>query len=353
MKAALISEHGSYDRIEFVERPIPEPGPREVRVRIRAAGLNHLDTWVRRGVPGHQFPLPLIPGSDGAGIVDALGPGTVSGPAGGVEEGDEVVVFPGTSCGRCAACLQGDDNLCRVYGILGETRDGTCAQYVVVPEANLRRKPGGLSFEEAASMPLVFQTSWSMLVRKARLKPGETVLVQAGASGVGSAAIQIARQQGARVIATAGGEEKQRLCTDLGAEAVIDYRNDDVRSAVKAWLKSLPGRPSGVDVVFEHVGQDTFETSVNCLARGGRLVTCGATTGGDVRLSLHQVFFKNLEVLGNTMGTKGDLHRVHDLIEQGVFRPVVGRVLGFDELREAHRLLEERAVVGKVVVGLP
>lgn len=350
MRAALIEEHGSYDAIQFVDRPIPEPGPREVRVMVRAAGLNHLDTWVRRGVAGHRFPLPLIPGSDGAGVIDAVGPGTLDPRSGGVDLGDEVVILPGTSCGRCAACLRGEDNLCRIYGILGETRDGTCAEFVVVPEANVRRKPKHLSFAEAASIPLVFQTAWSMLVRKARIQPGETLLVQAGASGVGSAAIQIAALRGMRVIATAGSDEKRALCESLGAEAVIDYRTEDVREKVMDWLGAMPGGPRGVDVVFEHVGKDTFATSVNCLARGGRLVTCGATTGGSVELSLHQVFFKNLEILGNTMGRKGDLLRVLDLVDAGRFRPVLGRAMPFDQLREAHRALEERSVIGKVVV---
>ena len=342
MKAAVVRSHGGFERIEFGELSLPEPGPREVRVRVRAAGLNHLDTWVRRGVPGHEFPLPLVLGSDGAGVVDALGPG-----ARGVEIGDDVVILPGTSCGSCAACLEGEDQLCRSYRILGEARDGTCAEYVVLPDANVRPKPPNVSFHEAASVPLVFQTAWSMLVRRAGVRPGDTVLVHAAGSGVGSAAIQIAHLFGARVAATAGTAEKCRHAESLGAELAIDYTESDFVDRIRDWT----GR-RGVDVVVEHVGKATFAGSVRCLARGGRLVTCGATTGGDVSLSLHQVFFKNLSILGNTMGRKADLVRILELVAAGRLKPVVDRVLPFAEIRDAHRLLEDRAVFGKIVLDV-
>jgi NADPH:quinone reductase-like Zn-dependent oxidoreductase len=340
MQVALVREHGGVERIEFDERPIPDPGPGEVRVRIRAAGLNHLDTWVRRGVPGHSFPLPLVLGSDGAGIVDAVGPGVRSSAV-----GEDCVLLPGTSCGACAACLSGEDQLCRDYAILGEGRDGTCAGYLCVPAANVRRKPANLSFAEAASVPLVFQTAWSMLVRRAGLRAGETVLVHAGGSGVGSAAVQIARLFGARVIATAGSPAKCAQALELGADHALDYTAIDwVRE-----VRDLTGR-RGCELVFEHVGAATFAGSMKSLARGGRLVTCGATTGGQVGISLHQVFFKNLSILGNTMGSKGDLCRVLDLFELGRLRPVLAQVRPLAELREAHRELEERAVFGKIVV---
>ncbi|MEZ5966094.1 MAG: zinc-binding dehydrogenase [Planctomycetota bacterium] len=339
MKALVVREHGGLERLVFEERPTPEPGPGEVRVAVRAVGVNHLDTWVRRGVPGHKFPLPLVLGSDAAGVVDAVGSRVES-----VAEGDEVVLLPGVSCGACEACLDGDDNLCRSYAILGEGRDGACAQFVVVPAANVAPKPKRLDFVQAACVPLVFQTADAML-RKARLREGDVVLVHAAGSGVGSAAIQLAKMRGATVLTTAGGPDKCEAALQLGADVAIDYRNEDFAARVREHTGKR-----GVDVVFEHVGQATFPGSVKCLARGGRLVTCGATTGGQVEISLHQVFFKNLEIIGNTMGRKGDLRRLLRVFDQGRLRPVLDRVLVLSQVAEAHRLLEERQTFGKVVL---
>ncbi len=340
MRCVVVREHGSFDRLSLEEREVPTPGPGEVRVRIRAVGLNHLDTWVRRGVPGHTFPLPLIPSSDACVVVDALGPGTR-----GAREGHAVVVLPGVSCGACEACQLGTDQLCRHYHILGESCDGTAAEYVCVPAANVAPKPAGLTVPEAASIGLVFQTAWNMLVRRAELRAGETVLVHAGLSGVGSAAIQIAKALGARVFATAGGAEKCERVEALGADLVVDYRAQDFVAEVR----QATGK-AGVEVVFEHVGAETFPGSLKCLARGGRLVTCGATTGGDVKLSLHALFFKSWSILGSTMGQKGDLRTILRMFEQGRFRPVLDRALPFAEVAEAHRLLEAREALGKVVL---
>ncbi|MCA8948006.1 MAG: zinc-binding dehydrogenase [Planctomycetes bacterium] len=340
MRCIVVREHGGYDRLLLEERPIPAPAPGQVRVKVAAIGLNHLDTWVRRGVPGHEFPLPLVAGSDAAGVVDALGAGVVS-----VREGDAVVVLPGVSCGACEPCQTGLDQLCRHYHILGESCDGTAAEYVCVPAANVAPKPAPLSEAEAASVCLVFQTAWNMLARRAELRAGETVLVHAGLSGVGSAAVQIAAALGARVIATAGGEEKCRRVRALGADHVIDYRSQDFVQEVRA----LTGK-AGVEVVFEHVGEATFGGSLRCLARGGRVVTCGATTGGNVKLSLHAVFFKSLSILGSTMGSKGDLRRILRMFDQGRFRAVLDRELPMAEVGEAHRLLEAREALGKVVL---
>ena len=340
MRCVVVRQHGGFDELRLEQRPVPEPGPGQVRVRLRAIGLNHLDTWVRRGVPGHTFPLPLIPGSDGAGAVDALGPG-----ASGCKEGDAVVVLPGVSCGACAACQSGVDQLCRHYHILGESGDGTCAEFVCVPAANVAPTPAGLSAEQAACVGLVFQTAWNMLVRRAELRAGETVLVHAGLSGVGSAAVQIANALGARVLATAGGPAKCAKVQALGAHHVIDHQAKDFVAEVRG----LTGK-AGVDVVFEHVGEATFAGSLKCLARGGRLVTCGATTGGDVRISLHAVFFKSLSILGSTMGSKGDLRTILRLVEMGRLRPVLDRALPLAQVGEAHRLLEAREAMGKLVL---
>lgn len=340
MRCVTVREHGGFDRLLLEERVIPEPGPNQVRIHVRAIGLNHLDTWVRRGVPGHQFPLPLIPSSDASGVVDAIGVGVDS-----YKEGDEVVVLPGVSCGECSACQSGLDQLCSRYDILGESCDGTSAEYLCLPVANVARKPAGMSFEEAASVCLVFQTAWNMLVRRAELRASETVLVHAGLSGVGSAAVQIARALGAQVIATAGGDEKCAKVASLGAHHVIDYQATDFASEVR----KLTGK-EGVQVVFEHVGEATFAGSLKCLSRGGRVVTCGATTGGNVQLSLHAVFFKSLSILGSTMGSKGDLRQVLRMFEQGQFRAVLDRSLPMAQVAEAHRLLEAREAMGKVVL---
>ena len=342
MRCVVVREHGGIDKLRLEERPVPAPLPGQVRVRMQAVGLNHLDTWVRRGVPGHTFPLPLVTSSDGCGVVDALGAGVT-----GIAAGEPVVVLPGVSCGACEACQQGQDNLCRHFHILGESCDGTAADYVCVPAANVAPKPRALSAPEAAAICLVFQTAWHMLVRRAELRAGETVLVHAGLSGVGSAAVQIANVLGAQVIATAGGAEKCAKVKALGAHHVIDHRTQDVAATVRA----LTGK-AGVQVVFEHVGAQTFDTSLKVLQRGGRLVTCGATTGGNVSLSLHAVFFKSLSILGSTMGQKGDLRQILRLFDQGRFRPVLDRALPLAQVGDAHRLLEERQALGKLVLTL-
>ena len=340
MRCVVVREHGGFDRLRLEERAVPTPQPGQVRVRMQAIGLNHLDTWVRRGVPGHTFPLPLVTSSDGCGTVDALGAGVT-----GVREGDPVVILPGVSCLACEACQNGQDNLCRHYHILGESCDGTAAEYVCVPAANVASKPRALSATEAASICLVFQTAWHMLVRRAELRAGETVLVHAGLSGVGSAAVQIACVLGAQVIATAGGAEKCAKVKALGAHHVIDHQTQDTAATVR----SLTGK-AGVQVVFEHVGAATFDTSLKVLQRGGRLVTCGATTGGAVSLSLHAVFFKSLSILGSTMGQKGDLRQILRLFDQGRFRAVLDRTLPMAQVGEAHRLLEERQALGKLAL---
>lgn len=340
MRCVVVREHGGVEVLRLEERPVPTPAPGQVRVRVGAIGLNHLDTWVRRGVPGHTFPLPLIPSSDAAGVVDALGAGVTT-----CKEGDAVVVLPGVSCGVCEACLSGLDQLCRHYHILGESCDGTSAECVCVPAANVAPMPKNLIPPQAAAVCLVFQTAWNMLVRRAELRAGETVLVHAGLSGVGSAAVQIANLLGARVIATAGGPEKCARVAALGAHHVIDSKAKDFAAEVRA----LTGK-AGVQVVFEHVGAATFDGSLKCLARGGRLVTCGATTGGNVQLSLHAVFFKSLSILGSTMGSKGDLRTILRLVEDGKLKPVLDRVLPMAQVGEAHRLLEARETLGKVVL---
>jgi NADPH:quinone reductase-like Zn-dependent oxidoreductase len=340
MRAAVVREHGGTDKVAVEQVPVPAAGPGEVLVRVKAAGLNHLDLWVRRGVPGHPFPLPMILGCDFAGVVEDVGAGVRNAKA-----GDEVCAAPGFSCGTCAQCLAGADNLCKGYGIFGEMRDGGCAEFQVVPAANLLPKPPGMTWEAAAAWPLAFLTAWHMLVARAKVQPGETVLVHAAGSGVGSAAIQIAKLLGARVLATASTDAKCARGRELGADHVVNHAHEDWVQAVRR----LTGK-RGVDVVFEHTGQATWEGSVKSLVWGGRLVTCGATSGFEAKFDLRVLFFKQLSFLGSTMGSRAELWTILGLIRDGKLRPVVDRVMPLEQVAEAHRLLEDRAQFGKIVL---
>ena len=340
MRCAVVHEHGGVGNIILEDRPIPEPGAGKVRIKVQAIGINHLDLWVRQGVPGHKFPLPMILGCDFSGIVDALGDGVTNAVI-----GDEVAVAPGFSCGTCRRCLAGDDNLCAQYGIFGETADGGCAEYAVIPAANVLPKPRSMSFEEAAAFPLVFQTAWHMLVARCRVRPGETVLIHAAGSGVGSAAVQIAKLWGATVIATASSDAKLELARKLGAEHLINYREKDFAREVRAITNK-----KGADIVFEHTGQETFPGSVKSLAWGGRLVTCGATSGFEGSFDLRMLFFKSLSFLGSTMGSRAELFEVIQHMEAGDLKPVIDRVMPLDQIQDAHTVLENREQFGKVIL---
>jgi NADPH:quinone reductase-like Zn-dependent oxidoreductase len=331
---------GGPEVLEVADLPVPEPGPKEVRVRLRAAALNHLDIWVRKGVASPRIPLPHVLGADGSGVVDAVGPGVE-----GFAPGDEVVVNPGLSCGRCERCLAGEDNLCPRYEILGEHRHGTYAEYVVLPEANLAPKPKNLSFEEAAALPLTFLTAWQMVVDKLGVRPGEDVLVMAAGSGVSVAAIQIAKLFGARVIATAGSEEKLRKARELGADEAVNYTHPDWPKEVRR----LTGG-KGADKVVDHTGALYFEGVIRATASGGRIAIAGASSGYEGTLPFAHVFYRQLAILGSTMASKSRLFPILRFVEEGRLKPVVGKVLPLEEAAEGHRLLEERRVFGKVVL---
>lgn len=340
MKAITFSKHGGPEVLRYREVPEPKIGPGEVLVRVRACALNHLDLWVRNGLPGVQIPLPHIPGSDIAGEVARVGEGVSR-----VKVGQKVVLAPGMSCNTCDTCLAGQDNLCRRYTLFGYMVDGGCAEYVRAPEVNALPMPAALGFEEAAAVPLVFLTAWHMLITRAQLKPGEEVLVVGAGSGVGSAAIQIAKLHGVRVLATAGTDAKLKQAKELGADELINHRKEEIAEEVK---KRTNRR--GVDVVFEHVGKATWEKSLASLAPSGRLVTCGATTGGEVRLDIRFLFTRQWSLLGSYMGTRGELHTVLKLVERGKLRPVVDRVFPLAEAANAHAHLENREQFGKVVL---
>lgn len=340
MKAVVFDTHGGPEVLRYTEAPDPMIKAHEVLVEVKACALNHLDIWARKGLPGIEIPLPHILGNDIAGVVREVG--TL---VDWVRAGDEVMLQPGVSCGHCAECLAGRDNLCRDYDILGYRRHGGYAELVAAPAVNVVPKPKKLSWDEAAALPLVSVTAWHMLVTRAAVQPGEDVLIHAAGSGVGSIGIQIAKIRGARVIATASSNEKLEKATELGADEVVNYSNEDWPKEVKR----LTDR-RGVDVVFEHTGAVTWPGSIASLKVNGRLVTCGATSGFAAQTDLRQVFYRHITILGSFMGSKAELLEAMKFVESGRLRAVVDQVLPLSEARRAHELMEDRAQFGKLVL---
>jgi NADPH:quinone reductase-like Zn-dependent oxidoreductase len=340
MNAIVFAKHGGPHVLRYTEVADPQISPSEVLVRVRACALNHLDLWVRKGLPGISIPLPHIPGSDIAGEVAKVGEKVSR-----VRVGERVLLSPGISCGQCQQCLAGEDNLCRSYTLFGYMVNGGCAEYVKSPAVNVIPIPTNLTFEEAAAVPLVFLTAWHMLITRAKLKPAEDVLILAAGSGVGSAAIQIAKVTGARVIATAGSEEKALRAKELGADDVLLHNKGDFSKGVR----DLTNR-RGVDVVFEHIGETTWEESIRCLATGGRLVTCGATTGNNGKIDIRYLFSRSISILGSYLGSKAELYSVLELVGRGLLKPVIDTVMPLERAAEAHARLESREQFGKIVL---
>ena len=342
MKAVIFNQHGGPEVLQLGEVPEPQVKANEVLIEVRACALNHLDVWVRNGLPGIKIPLPHILGNDIAGVARKAGDLVTW-----VNPGDEVMIQPGVSCGHCAECLAGRDSMCDEYDIIGYRRDGGYAELVAVPGVNVIPKPKALSWTEAAALPLVTLTAWHMLVALAQVQPGEDVLIHAAGSGVGSIGIQIAKLRGARVITTASSDEKLAKARELGADETINYTRDGWPKEVK---RLTNGR--GVDVVFEHTGEATWPGSILSLKKGGRLVTCGATSGFDARTDLRHIFYRHLTILGSMMGSKSDLLAAMKFIESGQIRAVVDRTLQLAEARQAHELMEDRAQFGKLVLSI-
>ena len=342
MKAMVLSQHGGPEVLHLAEMPDPAIGDRDVLVRVRAVALNHLDLWVRSGLPGRSVVFPHIPGSDISGEVAKVGAAVKD-----VRAGDRVLLAPGVSCGQCEQCIAGRDNFCVDYVLFGRQIHGGYAEFVRSPSVNVIPIPRNLSFEEAAAVPLVFLTAWHMLVGRAQLRPGEDVLVIAAGSGVGSAAIQIAKATGARVIATAGSEPKLAKAKELGADDVLLHGGEFARE-----VKRLTGG-RGVDVVFEHVGAATWEQSIFSLKTGGRLVTCGATTGFESKININYVFGRQLSILGSFMGQKSELFAALELFKRGLLKPVIDTAMPLDRAADAHRRLENRQQFGKIVLTVP
>ena len=340
MKAVVFDRTGGPEVLEYREVPDPVCGPDDVIVNVRACGINHLDLWVRRGLKGISPQIPHILGNDIVGTIASVGADVRD-----WREGDAVLVLPTLSCGACDACANGDDNLCRQYDVLGRARNGGYAEQVAVPAVNLLPYPANLDWAQAAAIPLVFLTAWHMLVGRAKLRAGEDVLVIGAGSGVGSAAIQIARLIGARVIATAGSAAKLERARALGAHETIDHAREDIASRAR----ELTGK-KGVDVVFEHVGGAVFERGVAALAKNGRLVTCGATIGAQVTLDVNLLFGRHLTLMGSWMGRRDELSAVLEHVRSGALVPVVDQVLPLAEARRAHERIEAREHFGKVVL---
>ena len=342
MRAIVFQQHGGPEVLKYTDAPEPTLRSNDVLVHVKACALNHLDLWVRRGLPNVPIPLPHIPGSDIAGEIAKIGADVTT-----VRVGQKVVLAPLVSCGKCPACIAGLDNRCRQATNLGYMLDGGCAEFVRAPEVNCLPYPENLKWEEAASVPLVFQTAWHMLVARAELQPGEDALILGAGSGVGSAAIQVAKLFGARVIATAGSDEKLAKAKELGADYLINHKTQKIREEVRRITNKR-----GVDVVFEHVGTATWEDSLASLAPCGRLVTCGATTGYDAKVDLRFLFSRQLSLLGSYMGTKSELHTVMKLVAAGRLKPVVDRIFPLAQAAAAHAYLESSAQFGKVVLAV-
>ena len=340
MKAVIFQRHGGPDVLEYADVPDPSPAAGEILVRVKACALNHLDCWIRQGIPAYRIRLPHISGCDVAGVVERLGRGVT-----GFSVGQHVVLAPGLGCGTCEWCLAGRDNLCASYGIRGAATDGGYAELTVARAADALVIPDGIPFDQAAAFPLVFLTAWHMLVGRAGLKAHETVLVHAGGSGIGHAAIQIAKHLKATVYTTVGSDAKAAKAKRLGADEVINYQRENFEERVNTLTQ---GR--GVDVVFEHIGPQTWEGSLRCLAKGGRLVTCGATSGPSVLLDLRYVFSRHLTILGSMMGIRVELDAVARLVWARTLTPVVDTVFPLHEARAAQERMLARDVFGKLVI---
>ena len=339
MKAAMIREFGGPETVRYEDLPDPKPRKDQVLVRVRACAMNHLDLWVRKGVS--SVTLPRIPGSDVAGEIVEVGE-YIS----GLHPGQHVLLAPMHFCGHCEQCVAGRQNLCREFTVLGNGVDGGDCGLIAAGPASVIPIPDSLGFNEAASVPLVFLTAFHMLTGRAALRPGHTVLVLGANSGVGIAAIQIAKLFNATVIATAGDDRKAQKARELGADHVINHYQQKIGDEARKITHK-----AGVDIVIEHVGVATWNESVKTLKPGGVLVTCGATTGFEAQLNLRFLFSRQLAVLGSYMGTMGELHEVLKHVFSGKLKPVVDRTFPLSEVRAAHEYLESSQMFGKVVLN--
>ena len=340
MKAVVFDKHGGPEVLRYANVPDPVAGRGEVVLEVKATSINHIDIFLRRGMPGVKVPLPKIIGSDAAGVIREIGPEVSD-----LRAGQRVTINPGISCGRCEFCAAGFGSQCLTYAMVGENTDGAYAELLKVPSHIVLPIPDSISFEEAAAAPLVFLTAWSMMAVKGNIRPGEDVLILGVGAGVGTAAIQIAKMLGCRVFATASTEEKLQRAKQLGADFLINYRTEEFDKKIR----DLTNR-RGVDVVVDYIGADTWVRSLRAARRGGRVLTCGATTGFAPQTDLRQIFFRQVQVIGSTMGSHREFLDVMKCVFRGQLKPVIDRVLPLKEAPKGHELIEARAVFGKIVL---
>lgn len=340
MRAAIFRRHGGPEVVEVDEVPDPEVGPESVLIAVRAAAMNHLDLWARRGLPGLELDFPHIGGSDMAGTVARVGAEVE-----GLEAGTRVLVNPSLWCGECEWCLKGEESLCESYSIIGEHRDGGFAEYASVPAKNVLPIPDDLSFEEAAAVPLVYQTAWRGLMVRGRLQSGETALITGASGGVSTAAIQIAADAGAQVFAVTSGSENLKRAQALGAELAFDREKSDFSKEI--W-KATEKR--GVDLAFDSVGEAVWPDLIRSLARNGRLVTYGATTGPNGAVNIRLAFWKQLQIIGSTMASRAEFEEVMSLVFAKRLKPVIDVVWPLERARDAHERLEAGEQFGKIVL---
>lgn len=340
MKAVIFNEHGGPDKLIYENVPDPVISENELMIKVKACSINHLDIWVRQGIPAYKVSFPHISGQDVAGVVEECGAAVK-----GFQKGDRVFLTPGISCFKCNECYSGDDNLCVDYKIRGARTYGGYAEFAKANVQDVIPIPDDLSFEEAAAFPLTYQTAWHMLFTRADLKAGDDVLVLAAGSGIGCAAIKMAKLAGARVIATAGSSVKLEKALEIGADEVINHTEGDFSKKVK---EVTSGR--GIDIVFEHVGPATWDKSLKSLAKGGRLVTCGATTGPDVSIDLRYTFMKQHTILGSITGTRKELLEITNLLGKGRLKPVIDSVFPLKEAATAQDRLVKRESFGKIIL---
>ena len=341
MKAVIFNQHGGPEVLQLADVPDPKPGRGEVLIEVKATSINHIDIFLRRGMPGIKVPMPKIVGCDAAGIIRELGSDLT-----GLKTGQRVTINPGISCGHCESCAAGFGSQCSSWGMVGETRDGAYAELIAVPAHIVLPIPDSMPFTEAAAAPLVFITAWSMMVEKGNIRPGEDLLILGAGAGVGTAAIQIAKMVGCRVFVTASTDEKLQKAKALGADVLINYSKDEFDKQIRELTNKR-----GVDVVVDYVGADTWVRSLRSARRGGRVLTCGATTGFAPQTDLRHIFFRQVRVIGSTMGSHHDFLEVMKCVFRGQLKPVIDRVLPLAEAVKGHELIEQRAVFGKIVLS--
>jgi len=342
MKAVVITEHGELDKIKLTEVARPVPAAGEVLIQVKSAALNHLDIWVRKGRRGVSLAMPHILGSDAAGIVSEVGAGVE-----GIAAGEEVLINPGLSCGKCEFCRRGEQSECVSFGVVGMASQGTFAEYAAVPAGNVYRKPAFLNFDEAAALPLAYVTAWRMLMARAGLMAGQTLLIHGTGGGVALAALQLAKLAGAAAIVTSSSDEKLKRAGQLGADHKINYKTSDVVSAVKG---ITGGR--GVDVIFETVGAATWPIDFACVRKGGKIVICGVTGGPTAETNLQALYWNQITVIGSAMGSNEDFRGMLSAVSAVKMKPVVDSVIPLDRFYEAMTRMEQGAQFGKIVLKI-